>query len=659
MPTVAIPLKDMVVDPEKDIDLLALPESEAIALIKKSYGFLSSAVEVSIKNGIASIVFLDEDKERVDAALKSYERGLKRAGQGEYKRAIQLFTRALEVLPNHTDARRNLAMAYLESGDKGKAKDLLIQVLALDPKDAWTYVLLGNIYSKYEDKWDKAERLYNRAYELNPRDAVLLTNYGALMAERKNYEQASEFLERAIEANPAYPNAYYGMALVSVKEDKPENALAQLDNLFAKSQPGDPRSAPVFDQARKLYLEASKQVTEKSYDQLMGFVAERSKALAEQTGYAIEIVEDNSLGGIFAVTQMAWKHNRTSHLVKYRNLARAVNPHLVMHELEHIALEHEARQAGRNRSFAATPKSRERAIRSIRDDIYRLKNAGYAEDQITEVILQWVNGLCNQLFNCPLDMMIEQRIHQKYATVHLSQFASLAAAYAEDLRAFTSKDIKRVTPPRIFRASVALNCAYALFIDSLYDGKTEYARPYHTSDAFATGQKLFALWQDAEHNFTPGDEYALVDEFARLLKLQDWYEWKPDALETPLTQTDSPASSFDASPQGATDPELLKAKEPAMVMYLLSALERFEKMTDEQVRQVGFEIGTRGMEGIDYASTDRAYTLKAFPGETFSGLQMLCLMYVAFQRIDPSLNIGVDFKVAYDAAVKMFKARAN
>lgn len=216
-----------------------------------------------------------------------------------------------------------------------------------------------------------------------------------------------------------------------------------------------------------------------------------------------------------------------------------------------------------------------------------------------------------------------------------------------------------VPPPSIHKASVALNCAFALFCDSLYENKTEYARAYESSNSFKTAQKLFALWQSAWRDFNPGDEYALVDEFARLLKLQDWYEWKPDAPETPPTKTDSPASSLDASPQGATNPELLKAKEPATVMYLLSALERFEKMSDEQVKQVGFEIGTRGMEGIDYTSTDHAYTLKAFPGETFSGLQMLCLMYVAFQRIDPAVNIGVDFKDAYAQAVKMFKARAN
>ena len=157
----------------------------------------------------------------------------------------------------------------------------------------------------------------------------------------------------------------------------------------------------------------------------------------------------------------------------------------------------------------------------------------------------------------------------------------------------------------------------------------------------------------------PGDEYALVDEFARVLKLEGWFEWKPDDGTGEIAGEPLIGESEDTSPQGPTNPELLKAKQPATVLFLLDVLQRFEKMTDEQIKQIGFEIGTRGIEGIDYASTERTYTLKAFPGETFSGLQMLCFMYVAFQRIDPTADIGVDFKDAYAQALKMYGSKSN
>ncbi len=102
------------------------------------------------------------------------------------------------------------------------------------------------------------------------------------------------------------------------------------------------------------------------------------------------------------------------------------------------------------------------------------------------------------------------------------------------------------------------------------------------------------------------------------------------------------------SPQGPTNPDLLKAKEATTVRYLLSALERFEVMPRERVSEIAKEIGIRGMEGIDYASSERAYTLRALPGETFGGLQLLAIMYVAFKIVEPLMDMGLDFEDAYE-----------
>ena len=90
-----IPLKDMVIDPDKDIDLLSLPEAEAIKLIKESFGFLSSPIEVSIKNGIATIALLEEEEAKTAEVPKWYQHGVTNAEQGNYKRAIQQFKRVL------------------------------------------------------------------------------------------------------------------------------------------------------------------------------------------------------------------------------------------------------------------------------------------------------------------------------------------------------------------------------------------------------------------------------------------------------------------------------------------------------------------------------------------------------------------------------------
>ena len=84
MMTVYIPLKDIVIDPAKKIDISLLPPEKAISLIKNSYGFLSSTIEVSIEGELAVIKFKEENAEKVREALELYKKGVKEAESGNY-----------------------------------------------------------------------------------------------------------------------------------------------------------------------------------------------------------------------------------------------------------------------------------------------------------------------------------------------------------------------------------------------------------------------------------------------------------------------------------------------------------------------------------------------------------------------------------------------
>jgi hypothetical protein len=60
-------------------------------------------------------------------------------------------------------------------------------------------------------------------------------------------------------------------------------------------------------------------------------------------------------------------------------------------------------------------------------------------------------------------------------------------------------------------------------------------------------------------------------------------------------------------------------------------------------------LGTRG---LDVNSPEQKYTLNSIPGK-FSGLHLLCIEYVGFQIINPSLDIGFDLSAEYAAALAM------
>lgn len=94
------------------------------------------------------------------------------------------------------------------------------------------------------------------------------------------------------------------------------------------------------------------------------------------------------------------------------------------------------------------------------------------------------------------------------------------------------------------------------------------------------------------------------------------------------------------------------------VMYCLGALEKFEGMSTEQVRQIGFEVAILGMNGIDVNDPTPQYRLKTLSG-TFSGLHLLCLQYVSFKQFAPEQNIGFDLAAEYRSAKSLYEQKKN
>ena len=107
---------------------------------------------------------------------------------------------------------------------------------------------------------------------------------------------------------------------------------------------------------------------------------------------------------------------------------------------------------------------------------------------------------------------------------------------------------------------------------------------------------------------------------------------------------------------GPTNPELLQEKYPAAVWHLLDALKRFDSLDPRRVGEITFEVARLGESGLDYANPEKKYTLSAYPGESFSGLQLMCLMYAGFKRIAPEQDTGMDLNEPWITALGLFNA---
>ncbi|WP_430402655.1 tetratricopeptide repeat protein [Fluviicola sp.] len=138
-----------------------------------------------------------------------YYQGLAAQGDSNWVQAAEFYKRCadLNYMPN--EIYRSTAMAYIKAGQNDKAITFLKQAIAKSPKDKHLYFALGTI-----------------AMEMNDDPTVL------------------ENLNKAVEIDPTYGDAYYnlgsyfsgkGLELRQKASNLPPNAKKESDELLAKS----------------------------------------------------------------------------------------------------------------------------------------------------------------------------------------------------------------------------------------------------------------------------------------------------------------------------------------------------------------------------------------------------------------------------------------
>ncbi len=78
----------------------------------------------------------------------------------------------------------------------------------------------------------------------------------------------------------------------------------------------------------------------------------------------------------------------------------------------------------------------------------------------------------------------------------------------------------------------------------------------------------------------------------------------------------------------------------------------FEGLRPESSRPVGHartavfylrdHLRDRRVAGLNINDPQESHVLRALPGRVFSALELLCIMYAGFKRIEPGMDIGVE-----------------
>jgi tetratricopeptide (TPR) repeat protein len=88
-----------------------------------------------------------------------------------------------------------------------------------------------------------------------------------------------------------------------------------------------------------------------------------------------------------------------------------------------------------------------------------------------------------------------------------------------------------------------------------------------------------------------------------------------------------------------------------VVQFMRSALKRFKGMTTDEIKCLGVEIAVLGTRGLSINDSRKTYTINSLPGE-FTALELVSMMYAAFQQFAPESDLGIDLSVEYRVAIR-------
>lgn len=167
--------------------------------------FTTSMGETAAVNGFKLPNVSSQKQNKEKTAQEWFNQGLEYQNRALYEKAIQAYTKALEVGGQSGDIYYNRGCAYAEMR-----------------------------------KYDAAVADFSKAIELVPQDVEVYYNRGVVYDAKELYEQALADYNKVIELNTKYANAYYNKAIDLENLGRHAEAKAAYEDFIQYAPANDP-----------------------------------------------------------------------------------------------------------------------------------------------------------------------------------------------------------------------------------------------------------------------------------------------------------------------------------------------------------------------------------------------------------------------------------
>lgn len=500
--------------------------------VSHEFAFIGPWVSASVtegdpgvpQNAQITLTFTPPTQRDFNKAEIGFAKATRRADRGDVKGALEELTRLVLTLPEVAKYWTALGQAHLVLENWENSEDALLRSVAIDPLDADSLTLLGNLYVR-RGREDRAIELYRRSIQLD-QNVYAMTNIGAILANAGQPTEALRVFREAVALDSTYANAWYGLGLTLANQrdvaDLPE-ALDALDRALAII--GERSTAPeLWDSSQGLLRQLLSIAAREECSRSEAMLDAVSRGVSSLNGLPVR-VEKVSLSGILAKIELGWVHQRHYHRVLVSNHAGIERVHQIRHELEHARLATLARNARVNRWFALSDEAYALARRALLGDLARLGKRGLSELEQEELGRRWIDGVNSQLYNCPIDLLIESTLLREHPDFRELWFYALERQLRIALNIAEDRFIERSTSRIIYKASTSMNGAFAIWFEEHFPRRTDIASRFKRTDTFSTSKRLYESWRVSALNWKPGSEFEWVDAWANILGLKGWYVW--------------------------------------------------------------------------------------------------------------------------------------
>jgi len=172
------------------------------------------------------------------------------AASQQLQEAIPLYLRVIELQPDDANAREKLATGFILTDQRGKAVELLEQIIKEHPEKYQPYDLLAQVLDdearslQRENRLDEAKARfakvaanYEQSLLINPNHAgTYLRLAELLLGPLKNPERAVKFLAEARRRFPGAPEIVYYLAIAQREAKQTQRAVATFEEALREAQ---------------------------------------------------------------------------------------------------------------------------------------------------------------------------------------------------------------------------------------------------------------------------------------------------------------------------------------------------------------------------------------------------------------------------------------